>query len=166
MAAMSPFQIFGLEPRFALDIQGLEKKYFEIQKRIHPDKFANASAAEKRVAEQWSTLVNDAYASLRDPVRRAKLLCEAEGFPVDENSSLGIDEDFLMDQLMRREEIEEAKGASDAARLSELKADIGREFQQLVDGISAALDEEKNPRLASELVRKLMFLKRQLEDLK
>ena len=73
MAAMSPFEIFGLKPQFRIDKQKLDEKYFEIQKKVHPDRFASASDAEKRVAQQWATLINDAYQKLSDPIQRGKL---------------------------------------------------------------------------------------------
>ena len=45
MAAMNPFEIFGLKPQFRIDKQKLDEKYFEIQKKVHPDRFASASSA-------------------------------------------------------------------------------------------------------------------------
>ena len=46
MAAMNPFEIFGLKPQFRIDKQKLDEKYFEIQKKVHPDRFASASDTE------------------------------------------------------------------------------------------------------------------------
>ena len=50
MAAMNPFEIFGLKPQFRIDKQKLDEKYFEIQKKVHPDRFASASDTEKPFA--------------------------------------------------------------------------------------------------------------------
>lgn len=77
MAAMSPFEIFGLKPQFRIDKQKLDEKYFEIQKKVHPDRFASASDAEKRVAQQWATLINDAYqnSAIRFSAARSCALC-------------------------------------------------------------------------------------------
>ena len=75
MAALNPFEIFGLKPQFRIDKQKLDEKYFEIQKKVHPDRFASASDAEKRVAQQWATLINDAYQKLSDPIQCGKVLC-------------------------------------------------------------------------------------------
>ena len=62
---------------------------------VHPDRFASASEAEKRNAQQWSTRLNDAYSVLKDPIQRAKLVCALLGSPVDEESSGSINEEFF-----------------------------------------------------------------------
>lgn len=79
MAALNPFEIFGLKPQFRIDKQKLDEKYFEIQKKVHPDRFASASDAEKRVAQQWATLINDSLSKTQrsdsvqaSPVRSAR----------------------------------------------------------------------------------------------
>ncbi len=164
MASMSPFDIFKIPKQFALDEEQLEKKYFEIQKLIHPDKFASASANEKRVAEQWSTLVNDAYTALKDPVKRAKLLCEAGGLTINENSSSGIDEDFLIDQLSRNEAIGMAKETGNTEKLEKLKLAVNRDAAELMRQIGKAIDEDNDLPAASEAVKMLMFIKRQLKE--
>ncbi len=164
MASMSPFDIFKIPKQFALDEDQLEKKYFEIQKLIHPDKFANASVNEKRIAEQWSTLVNDSYAALKDPVKRAKLLCEAGGITINENSSSGIDEDFLIDQLSRNEAIGMAKEAGDTRELEKLKLAVNRDAAELIRQIGKAIDEDNDLPAASEAVKMFMFIKRQLKE--
>ncbi len=98
MAALNPFEIFGLAPKFDLDEDQLQKKYLEVQRKVHPDRFASASDAEKRVAEQWAALINDAYHKLNDPVERGKLLCSMKGVVVDGERSGTLDETFLFDQ--------------------------------------------------------------------
>ena len=105
MAAMNPFEIFGLKPQFRIDKQKLDEKYFEIQKKVHPDRFASASDTEKRVAQQWATLINDAFQKLSDPIQRGKALCALRGHLIDEDSSGSISEEFLLEQLERREAI-------------------------------------------------------------
>ena len=86
MAALNPFEIFGLAPKFDLDEDQLQKKYLEVQRKVHPDRFASASDAEKRVAEQWAALINDAYHKLNDPVERGKLLCSMKGVVMELSS--------------------------------------------------------------------------------
>jgi molecular chaperone HscB len=59
------FALFGMTPRFAIDIAVLDAAYRELQGRVHPDKFVAASDAEKRVAMQWATRANEAYQTLK-----------------------------------------------------------------------------------------------------
>ena len=85
---------------------------------------------------------------------------------MDEESSGSINEEFLMDQLIRREEISTAKEANDEARLGKLKEEISEEKEDLLKKVEHSLDEDKDPKTAGENIKKIMFLARQLEDLK
>lgn len=164
MAQMSPFDIFGIEPKFRIDKEKLEAKYVEIQKKVHPDRFASATETEKRVAQQWATLINDAYQKLTDPVQRGMLLCAMRGCPIDEDSSGNISADFLMDQLERREAIAEAKSEGANDELLTLKKAIEKERADLLEEVGRALDEKSDATLAAEDLKKVMFLNRQLQD--
>ena len=160
MAALNPFEIFGLKPQFRIDKQKLDEKYFEIQKKVHPDRFASASDAEKRVAQQWATLINDAYQKLSDPIQCGKVLCALRGHPIDEDSSGSISEEFLFEQLERREAIADAKGAGDTAELEVMK----KEKNELLNEVADAFDVKSDVSLAAEDLKKVMFLNRQLLD--
>ena len=164
MAAMSPFEIFGLKPQFRIDKQKLDEKYFEIQKKVHPDRFASASDAEKRVAQQWATLINDAYQKLSDPIQRGKVHCALRGHPSDEDSSGSISEEFLFGQLERREAIADAKGAGDTTELAVMKKAIEKEKDELLNEVADAFDVKSDVSLAAEDLKKVMFLNRQLLD--
>jgi len=76
MTMQNHFELFHLPQRFAIDTSALEKAYREVQSRVHPDKFARATNAEKRVAMQWATRANEAYQTLKNPFKRAAYLCE------------------------------------------------------------------------------------------
>ena len=164
MAALNPFEIFGLKPQFRIDNQKLDEKYFEIQKKVHPDRFASASDAEKRVAQQWATLINDAYQKLSDPIQCGKVLCALRGHPIDEDSSGSISEEFLFEQLERREAIADAKGAGDTAELEVMKKAIEKEKNELLNEVADAFDVKSDVSLAAEDLKKVMFLNRQLLD--
>ena len=163
MAALNPFEIFGLKPQFRIDKQKLDEKYFEIQKKVHPDRFASASDAEKRVAQQWATLINDAYQKLSDPIQCGKVLCALRGHPI-EDSSGSISEEFLFEQLERREAIADAKGAGDTAELEVMKKAIEKEKNELLNEVADAFDVKSDVSLAAEDLKKVMFLNRQLLD--
>lgn len=98
--------------------------------QVHPDRFVNASAPEKRVAMQWSTQLNEAYRVLRDPLQRAKYLCELAGQDVSESASRTLDMAFLSQQMEWREELENLEATHDgvglAALLIQVQADLAR----------------------------------------
>jgi molecular chaperone HscB len=75
----NPFEILNLEQSYALDLQLLEKRYFEAQKKSHPDQFSNATTHEKAQAILKSTAINRAYLMLKNPLLRAEYLLKAAG---------------------------------------------------------------------------------------
>jgi molecular chaperone HscB len=66
------FEFFGLERTLHLDAQDLEKRYYQLSRKWHPDLFARKSEAEKQEALDNTALLNDAYRTLKDPIRRAE----------------------------------------------------------------------------------------------
>lgn len=150
------FSLLNLAPTFAVDADALERAWREASARVHPDRFATASAAEKRVAMQWASRINQAYEVLRKPVKRATYLCELAGYSVDAENNTRMDTAFLMKQMQWREELEEAAG--DAATLHALKMTIDNEEQALEHCLTELLDSKKDYAMASEKVRQLMFI--------
>ena len=70
----SHFDLFHLPAQFALDASALDHAYRTVQAQVHPDRFAAAGDAQKRIAMQWATRTNEAYQTLRDPLKRATYL--------------------------------------------------------------------------------------------
>src|SRR5258705_4149249 len=93
------FKLFGLEPAYAINGAALERSYRELQTLVHPDRYAQAAQAEQRASMQWTTRVNDAYRTLRDPVQRAKHVLELQGVDVAFETDTQMPADFLMQQL-------------------------------------------------------------------
>jgi molecular chaperone HscB len=154
------FELFGLSPIFQLEKDALERSYREIQSRVHPDRFASAGDAERRASLQWTTRVNEAYQTLKDPVKRAAHVLELKGVDVGFETNTAMPQDFLVQQMELRESLEEAKSA---AALDNLRDGLRREMRLLEDAITEALDRKKDYPAATGLVRKLQFLHR-LDD--
>src|SRR5690242_21486032 len=108
----SHFDLFGLQPAFAVDEVRLERAYREIQSRVHPDRFAHAGDAERRASLQWTTRVNEAFQILKNPVSRAKHLLDLQGVDVAFETNTQMPTDFLMQQLELREELDSSKDAA------------------------------------------------------
>ena len=156
----SAFELFGLQPAFALDLQALERSYRDIQSRVHPDRFAHAGDAERRASLQWTTRVNEAYRALRDPVQRARHLLELHGVDVAFETNTQMPTDFLMQQLELREELEQGIKEKDLRVLDSLKARLKAQKKSLENAIGESIDARKDHAGAAEQVRKLMFLDR------
>ena len=156
----SHFELFGLDPAFGLDKEMLEKAYRDIQSRVHPDRFAHAGDAERRASMQWTTRVNEAFRTLKDPVQRAKHILELHGVDVAFETNTQMPTDFLMQQLEMREDLEAAVGKKDFAFLDSLKNTLSKKKKILEAEIGESIDGKRDYAGAADLVRKLMFLQK------
>jgi len=102
----------------------------------HPDRYVSASARDKRTSVQLASWVNQAYETLRDPVKRSRYLLEIGGAELPDDSQTTSDATFLMEQLELREEIEACRLAENAmmqseiieSRLSQRASELAAEF--------------------------------------
>jgi molecular chaperone HscB len=157
------FELFGLPPRFAIDPDALEHAYRDVQARVHPDRFAAGTPAERRVAMQWATRANEAYTTLRSPQKRAAYLVERAGASIDAETNTAMPPAFLMQQMEWREALDEARG--NAAALDELRATVDSERGRLLSAIGQAIDETRDYAQAASLVRQLMFVDRYASEI-
>ncbi|MDB5918051.1 MAG: Fe-S protein assembly co-chaperone HscB, partial [Massilia sp.] len=111
------FDLFQLPARFTIDVKALDAAYRDVQGQVHPDRFINATDAEKRVAMQWATRANEAYQTLKNPQKRARYLCELNGVDLQTESNTAMPMDFLMQQMEWREALGEARAAKDVDAL-------------------------------------------------
>lgn len=158
------FDLFHLSERFALDLAALDAAYHEVQNQVHPDKFTNAPDAEKRVAMQWATRANEAYQTLKSPLKRAAYLCELNGVDLQTDSNTAMPREFLMQQMEWREALDDAKTAKGVNTLEKLDAELRIARKAVVAKIGELLDA-KNFVLAAQSVRQLMFLEKFGEEI-
>lgn len=118
----SKFSILGVEERFDLDADALERSFRERSRGVHPDRFAKASPAERLKALEASTALNDAFRVLKNPTARAEHLLALRGVTIDDRDV--VPQDFLLEILELREALAEAKGANDSAAVARLEADM------------------------------------------
>ncbi|MEY3694935.1 MAG: hypothetical protein RL083_760 [Pseudomonadota bacterium] len=153
------FALFGMTPRFMIDAAALDAAYRELQGRVHPDKFAAATDAEKRVAMQWATRANEAYQTLKSPLKRAGYLCELNGIDLAIESNTQMPPAFLMQQMAWREALEEARDTKDLSALENVEAELRTARTQQLADIAALLDDAQYAQ-AGERVRQLMFIEK------
>jgi molecular chaperone HscB len=153
------FDLFHLPQQFAVDLKALDLAYRDVQSQVHPDKFARSPDAEKRVAMQWATRANEAYQTLRSPLRRATYLCELHGVDLETESNTAMAPAFLMQQMEWREALDDARAARDFNALAALDRELADGRRQELDQIGAALDRQDYHQAALG-VRQLMFLEK------
>ena len=159
-SSSSHFELFGLQPAFTLDHEALERAYREIQSRVHPDRFAHAGDAERRASLQWTTRVNEAFRTLKNPVQRASHILALHGVDVAFETNTAMPEAFLMQQLELREALDNARRSKDAKALDALQKSIERDKQTLEAALARRIDVDKDYPAAAGLVRELQFLEK------
>src|SRR5271170_3806720 len=83
---MDYFSFFNLPRKLALDVVALEKQFYVLSRKLHPDRFASKPLAEQEAALTESSLLNDAYRTLKDPILRTQYLLTLEGVELEEQS--------------------------------------------------------------------------------
>src|SRR5580704_4054619 len=86
------FSFFGLPPRLSLDVAALEKSFYELSRKLHPDLNARAGSQEQEWSLEQSSLLNDAYRTLRDPIQRTQYLLKLEGVELEEQSKTATEQ--------------------------------------------------------------------------
>jgi molecular chaperone HscB len=80
------FTFFSLPPKLHLDTSALEKAFYSLSRKLHPDRFASKPLAEQEAALAQSSQLNDAYRTLKDPILRTQYLLTLEGMELEEQS--------------------------------------------------------------------------------
>ena len=130
---MNYFEVFGLPKRLNLDLSALERTFHELSRKYHPDYFTTAPAEERQRALQMTATLNDAYRTLRHPVRRVEHLLQLEGFKPDGSK---VPKSFLMEIFDINEQLEEAKAGS---ATSEQIVALRREIEKRAEGFESQL---------------------------
>ena len=120
------FELFEIPAQFAQDRSVLDAKWKDLQREAHPDKFAAQGPAAQRIAMQWSVRINEAYARLKDPLKRATYLCELNGAPINAHTNTAMPPAFMMMQIEWREALEEASTAAELENISDEAARFER----------------------------------------
>jgi molecular chaperone HscB len=85
-APVDYFSFFGLPRKLNIDVNQLEKEFYVLSRKLHPDLSARATSEEQEWSLQQSSLLNDAYRTLRDPIKRTQYLLRLEGIELEEQS--------------------------------------------------------------------------------
>ena len=102
------FHFFGLPRKLILDLEALEKSFYALSRKLHPDNFYRASEGEKQASLDKTAILNDAYRTLKEPVSRAHYLLELEGEKV-EGSQKSVPPELLEEVFELNEWLAELK---------------------------------------------------------
>lgn len=159
------FDLLQVPQAFRLDPAQLDRHYLELQTRVHPDKVAHLSDAERRLSLQWATLANEAYQTLKQPLDRARYLLRLQGIETREEDNTAMPTDFLMEQIEWREELQAAAADRDSAALDQMAARLRAKMNDLFESLGKLFDVEGRHPAAAVIVRQLAFLDKLGRDL-
>src|SRR5437879_11229821 len=141
------FELFGLPARFAVAAAALEARYRELQREVHPDRFAAAPESERRASMQLATRVNEAYQTLKSPLRRAVYILRLRGVDPQFETNTAMPSEFLMEQMSWRERIE--GGSENPETLVRLRGALSGESAKIYERLRRQLDEGRDDEAAS-----------------
>lgn len=152
------FEIFDIPVTIEIDLAKVSDMYRSIQKQVHPDRFVNADEKTRRIAMQQTSLVNQAFQILKNPVARLQYLLSLKGIDIDSETDTTMDAEFLMEQMEFREEIAEVRTKDEP--LDKLDVMAVKLKKQLSTFMSLFEKSYQNSELddAREIVRKMQFL--------
>ncbi|HEY6098811.1 MAG TPA: Fe-S protein assembly co-chaperone HscB [Anaeromyxobacter sp.] len=137
------FSILGLPREFTLDVHDLERRFRELSRHLHPDRFARAEPRERRLSLERATRLNDAYRYLKDWRLRAAYLLKIAGTDVFAEGRTFADPDFLEEQLEWREELALAQADGDAERLRRIATDARERLRRIQDEVARRFADER-----------------------
>lgn len=149
------YELFDIEQSYDVDLADLQRRYLNLSRAVHPDRFAASSPEVSTHCLRTSAKLNEAKRVLSDPIQRAAyLLTLAGGKSGSEDKT--VPQEVLGDTLMLREEIDEASAANDQATLKMLQQQIQTKYDIRLEKIIALArgildDEESRTELRTQL---------------
>jgi len=152
------FTLLQLPEAFVIDLETLHQNYQSIQKDIHPDRFATFDDEAKLESIRKTAQVNDAYQTLKSPIRRAEYLLQLKGINIHDEKYTAVPQDFLMQQMEWREELETYK--LNKVALEKLAQDIQKNKNDMMNQLPSFFDDENHLNDAIRVTRELNFIEK------
>jgi molecular chaperone HscB len=160
-APIDHFARLDLPVRFDADAAELDRRYFALQRQLHPDRFASRTARERAVSQSQAVALNEAYEILKDPLSRAEYMLKLRGVDVNPDGCNTVrDPSLLMEQMERREALAEAdtREAVDAI-IVDARGELDKDLAETASAF-AANDLDK----AEVAITRLKYLSKLLEE--
>lgn len=135
------FTVLGVPRRYDVDVPELERRYRELTRKLHPDRFARADARARRASLQRSVQLNEAWRALKDPLRRAEYLLKESGGAPDEKAP----PELLAEILELRMELAEARMDGDDAKVQAMAQGMRTRADEAMRRLAKALSGADEP---------------------
>ena len=134
------FQVLGLPRRLVIDPEALQRRYYELHRRLHPDLFQTGPQSARQASLRNTAAVNRAYRSLRDPVDRGLYWLTLQGESLGANNNR-VPPDLAELVFELQEQLQELRAARDTngtaqqlvARIAAARADVSERQRALLE---------------------------------
>jgi molecular chaperone HscB len=154
------FARLGLEEGFEVDMTQLDRRYFDLQRQLHPDRFARKPAREKAISQQQAAALNEAYETIRNPLRRVRYMARRLGVELPEEGRTIDDAELLMEAMEKREALADATTPEAVGVLAE---EAQKERSGLLDRLAALFAAGDRQELRTAILR-LGYLEKFAEE--
>jgi molecular chaperone HscB len=153
------FTFFGLPRKLSIDVVLLQREFYELSRKLHPDLYGQTSKQEQEWSLEQSSLLNDAYRTLKDPIKRTEYLLRLEGVELEEQSKKAtetardsgeikkqvvppdlLEEVFELNMQLEELRMNRKMGEDDLALIGELQAQKA-EFEKKFEVLSQELKQ-------------------------
>lgn len=134
------YVLFGYPETLNIDLEDLQKVFYARSRQLHPDRFARASAEDRELSLRASSLLNDAYRTLRDPLKRAEYVLSRHGFDIGQQRSNNVPPELLEEVFELNMALEELRTGDDDARddLESARVNFLKMQAEIDDGLHVA----------------------------
>jgi molecular chaperone HscB len=136
--AQDYFAFFDLPRKLVIDSRDLEKRFYALSRKHHPDVHARKGVEARAEAEEATALLNDAYRTLRDPIQRASYLLRLEGFDIGEQTTKDVPPELLEEIFELNMELEEDPDSKAGERFEAMRQDVDTEIERAFNQWDAA----------------------------
>lgn len=168
------FTFFGLERKLQIDGGALQKRFYELSKQWHPDRFSRRPVEEQNQALEATSILNDGYRTLKDSVKRAEYLLAQEGFPIGEQRSKNVPPELLeevfelnmlLEELRTGDESQKPQLAQARGNFVGMLGDVDRQLEALFAKHDSAAPESETAKQALHEIRGVLNRRRYIENL-
>jgi molecular chaperone HscB len=134
------FSFFGLPEQLSIDIADLQKRFYELSRQLHPDRYTRKSERERQYSLEATAILNDGYRALRDPVKRAEYVLKQNGLDVGEQRSKNVPAELLEEVFELNMALEELREGDSSVRPQLEKAE--EHFRGMLTDVDGELEHQ------------------------
>jgi molecular chaperone HscB len=157
------YALFGLERKLNLSGEELQRRFYDLSRQLHPDRFMRKPERERQYSLDASSILNDAYRALKDPVKRAQYVLSHAGFDIGEQRSKDVPPELLEEVFELNMALEEVRGGDDSVRpqlekaennFTNMLSDVDRQLEGLFDKYDQSQSRETLSEIRGALSRR------------